>query len=628
MLLKTNVRKMTGWRTFLGSLSIGNKHWHYFLLGKVISILLLATTFLLISGTNGFAVVVYKSVSGYLTSKSLGTPIRYCEVAIIIDETFPFPTVDTDANGYFQFDYIPQGSNIEVGPFDSYWNVKSSPESSAFSSVVLDVTADFEISPGVVAYVDGGLSRPSYEGAYLYAGGHHVATFTDYTMQIFYPDDYYLGYTGSVYMALPFHKFSPQDQGQYSSYDCTNRALVPTTPVQMVDANYDISALYSWDNPGGTGFEYFPATPDNRMPNNPNIFVSADFSTKGFWPASRIRLNGVHPTNDLTDSNGHTAEFIYPIPACGPHNFRFQVQYLYGSSYQWQWLTDSKSSGASNADLVVDPLNTINVSDIAAFAPLMGRCDGAAGYNACADFFPSGCIDLSDLSVLIEIFNTPPPNKQLRDSVQQGEIILTENFESTGEIAIKSRIVWDAAVVRFKVPGVTAQELDWFPSEGFIDRSILVSTGLDSEPIFCLVVLGSRESGDTYLGSLISRTAIGIKSLEIVGIEVGSNDLPLSQKNYPGPGSFRLGDPQPNPFNPMTTISFNLPERSNVKLAIFDLAGRLVRTLISGDQFESGYHEVEWNGKSNGGIPAAGGVYLYKLDAGQYSDTKRMTLLK
>ncbi|MBK6733511.1 MAG: family 16 glycosylhydrolase [bacterium] len=94
------------------------------------------------------------------------------------------------------------------------------------------------------------------------------------------------------------------------------------------------------------------------------------------------------------------------------------------------------------------------------------------------------------------------------------------------------------------------------------------------------------------------------------------------------PAGYALHPCHPNPFNPSTTISFDLPEPAAVRLAIHDLSGRLVRTLVAGEMTGSGRHEVVWNGRDEAGQVMAAGVYFYRLDAAGYSETRRMTLLK
>jgi hypothetical protein len=95
----------------------------------------------------------------------------------------------------------------------------------------------------------------------------------------------------------------------------------------------------------------------------------------------------------------------------------------------------------------------------------------------------------------------------------------------------------------------------------------------------------------------------------------------------PLPEGARLYSNYPNPFNPTTTISFELPVASHVKLEIYNLMGQKVVTLIDGRQAE-GRHEVIWNGLDQDGNGVASGVYFYRLTNANHAVTKKMVLLR
>ena len=94
------------------------------------------------------------------------------------------------------------------------------------------------------------------------------------------------------------------------------------------------------------------------------------------------------------------------------------------------------------------------------------------------------------------------------------------------------------------------------------------------------------------------------------------------------PSSFALLPCRPNPFNPLTTISFDVPRTGVVDLEVFDVAGRKVRTLHLGETFEAGRHAVVWNGTDDHGRSLASGVYHIRLKAKQYEGGQRVTLIK
>jgi hypothetical protein len=83
----------------------------------------------------------------------------------------------------------------------------------------------------------------------------------------------------------------------------------------------------------------------------------------------------------------------------------------------------------------------------------------------------------------------------------------------------------------------------------------------------------------------------------------------------------------PNPFNPTTTISYVLDEPTQVKLDIYDVAGRRIASLVDAFQ-EEGEHDVIWNGRDGLGAPVASGIYFYRLSAGDISECRKMILLR
>jgi hypothetical protein len=112
--------------------------------------------------------------------------------------------------------------------------------------------------------------------------------------------------------------------------------------------------------------------------------------------------------------------------------------------------------------------------------------------------------------------------------------------------------------------------------------------------------------------------------LTLGGIEA----LETEAKTPPYAASFRLRQNVPNPFKPATTISFEVPNGgANVSLRIYDVAGRLIRTLVDGYE-PSGIRAVSWNGKNDTGRSVPGGVYFYQLTAPSFSKTKKMLLLE
>jgi hypothetical protein len=135
-------------------------------------------------------------------------------------------------------------------------------------------------------------------------------------------------------------------------------------------------------------------------------------------------------------------------------------------------------------------------------------------------------------------------------------------------------------------------------STAFEDGIVVTAQGLDPNPGGSVVILVQRP-----------------------GLPTDANPLPTW-------GSVRLLQNQPNPFNPATTILYELPVRSSVRLAVFDARGRLVRLLEDGITRDPGTHRVEWDGQDAWGRQAGSGVYFCRLETAQLVAARRMVLVK
>ena len=121
---------------------------------------------------------------------------------------------------------------------------------------------------------------------------------------------------------------------------------------------------------------------------------------------------------------------------------------------------------------------------------------------------------------------------------------------------------------------------------------------------------------------MVNHNAAGSPEVVTVDLEV-SDDTSVSDS----PMAFKLEGNFPNPFNPMTRISFALPSQSDVRIDVIDVSGRLVRTLEAAE-LPAGRQSVLWDGRDDQGRTVATGVYFARLRAGQFEATSKMVLLK
>jgi hypothetical protein len=108
------------------------------------------------------------------------------------------------------------------------------------------------------------------------------------------------------------------------------------------------------------------------------------------------------------------------------------------------------------------------------------------------------------------------------------------------------------------------------------------------------------------------------KELSLISV---TDETPLGVGRYLEVRSY------PNPFNPVATIIFDVPQQSSIKLWVYDIAGRVVATLVD-REMTAGSHRILWDGKNNRGIGLASGIYLLRLEAGDFVATRKMVLLR
>ncbi len=99
-------------------------------------------------------------------------------------------------------------------------------------------------------------------------------------------------------------------------------------------------------------------------------------------------------------------------------------------------------------------------------------------------------------------------------------------------------------------------------------------------------------------------------------------------EEIPSPSDYALLQNRPNPFNPSTEILFSLPNSARVALSIFDLGGRRILTLVEDREFAAGRHAVTWSGRDETGAQVASGVYFYRLVTEEFTQTRKMVLVK
>ncbi len=166
-------------------------------------------------------------------------------------------------------------------------------------------------------------------------------------------------------------------------------------------------------------------------------------------------------------------------------------------------------------------------------------------------------------------------------------------------------------------PDVRSATISWDPSE-FGDDFYTLREGFDGTGQVVLEDMSTvTEYEVTGTNGQYYFTLTRISG-QATGIAIEGTIVPLT---------YRLDYCYPNPFNPTTQIEFGIPTANQVKLEIHNITGQKVATLVD-RQFEAGNHVIQWDGKDTNGQPVASGIYFYRLQAGDFAETKKMLYLK
>jgi len=142
------------------------------------------------------------------------------------------------------------------------------------------------------------------------------------------------------------------------------------------------------------------------------------------------------------------------------------------------------------------------------------------------------------------------------------------------------------------------------------DTSIVFSGERESEYKF--YTIATDNAGNVEMKSVADDSVV---------VSVASPESPAI------PEEFTLYPNYPNPFNPTTTIRYDLPNASDLKLEIYNILGQKVITLVDKKQ-PAGFHAIQWDGKNSTGVSVASGIYIYRVRAGGFVKARKMLLLK
>jgi len=212
-------------------------------------------------------------------------------------------------------------------------------------------------------------------------------------------------------------------------------------------------------------------------------------------------------------------------------------------------------------------------------------------------------------------------------------VVLDDDYYANGE----TTPIKILAIDNYSVASMTISFSGFINVEGF-DLTMTFNTGSRLLNLDTSVVFSPEISSDSYETVQIviadhhgNEKVYDLEALQELGLyqqmAVVNNITTSTDDDMLSPQTFALHQNYPNPFNPETSISYDLASEGLVSIKVHDLRGALVKTLVN-DVQPSGYKTIKWDGTNDRGQKVSAGLYLYRIDAEGFTDTKKMALLK
>ena len=232
-----------------------------------------------------------------------------------------------------------------------------------------------------------------------------------------------------------------------------------------------------------------------------------------------------------------------------------------------------------------------------------------------------GSVDIPGASVTPGDLITMPIQLEAGNNVRSFELELSYD----PDVLLFNSISWDEniggmSIVDYQEDGLikaTAAGLESITT-GNITLGYIEFQMIDSFDDYQTTVTMNRSRLNESEAQIEQATAVFTNALLVVD-EWGHGGVPEE---------FAIKQNFPNPFNPTTRIRYQLPEQSNVTIQIYDIMGRIVKTLVPNQKELAGFHQLTWDATNNNGDPVSAGMYLYVIQAGSFRDAKKMVLLK
>ena len=374
--------------------------------------------------------------------------------------------------------------------------------------------------------------------------------------------------------------------------------------------------LFSHD---GLSREYYLYLPDSMEVDSPLLFVFHGYS------GSASGIMNYSGLNQIADDNG--------FAVCYPQGLIDEWDYAFWN-VGYDWHVDETVDDVGFSTSLAQYLQTeFNLSDQNTFSTGMSNGGDMSYLLACqaSDVFKAvapvaGCM-------MTWLYNSCAPVNPIPVFEIHGTDDDVTWWDGADEINNDGYGPWESVDTTFnfwtQLNSCTEFIIDTLPDIDMSDGSYVVShkntNGLNNNEVWLYEVVSGGHDWPGVWGNMDINTSEEIWNFFEIFI---NNNLGIKDNNQSqNPNTFLLEQNYPNPFNPETTLHYYLPKQSFVNISIYDMFGREIKNLIKTTQ-EMGQWSIKWNATNNDGKIVSGGIYFYKIQAGAYLKTGKMTLLK
>ena len=370
---------------------------------------------------------------------------------------------------------------------------------------------------------------------------------------------------------------------------------------------------------GGQERQYYLYLPDGISDDAPLVFVLHGYS------GDALGIMNYSGMNQGADDNGFAV--CYPQGLSDDWDYNF-----WNVGYDWheyetvddvEFLTELAEYLRGEYDLSRDHVFSTGMSNGGDMSYLLA-CEASEIFRAIAPV--AGCM-------MTWIYDSCDPI----DPIPVFEIHGTDDdvtwWEGADEIFNDGWGPWESVDTTFnfwtQLNGCTDFTMDTLPDINTSDGSYVIShkntNGVNNNEVWLYEVVNGGHDWPGAYGNMDINSSEEIWNFFTNFID---NSLGITNKNeIQKPNIFLLQQNYPNPFNPVTALQYYLPQKSFVNITIYDILGREIKNLVNETQ-QTGYRSVIWSATNNQHNSVASGVYLYRIQAEDYSQTRKMVLQK